>query len=213
VVDPGGTQAIDFSQEDIEALFRVLFLGSRDDVSDDGQWRVAWSSPFFRGSQNIIELWGPQAGGYRGRYGTPGDRRRPRWVKRMGCPSAAITRDGSYVVVTGDPDHPDAYNLGDSPACDASLETPGDVPTFVFDQDGNTVLTWPHGLNDGGMSEAVFSRTGKRLSFRDRSRSWDVSREADETSPETHRWRSYSPDGKMVLASRGHELRLYRAPE
>ena len=25
----------------------------------------------------------------------------------------------------------------------------------MFDQDGNTVLTWPHGLNDGGMSEAV----------------------------------------------------------
>jgi hypothetical protein len=208
VVDPGGTRATDFSHDDVEALFGALMWGwgVSDDVSDDGQWRVAWSIPVRGPISMPVEFWGPGAGGYRGRYGTTGNR--PRWVKRMGCPSAAITRDGSLVVATGDPDHPEAFNVGDSPACDS-----GDLSTFVFDQDGNTVLTWPHAGDHSEMAEAVFSRTGRRLSFRDQSRSWDVSAEAGETSPETQRQRSYSPDGKMVLARRGHELRLYRGPD
>jgi hypothetical protein len=126
----------------------------------------------------------------------------------MGCPSADLTRDGEFVIATGDPDHPDAFKVGDSPACDA-----GDVSTYVFDRDGNTVLTWPHGGNSDEMSEAVFRQTGKRLAFLKSVPSWDVSLDADEASRGPERERRFSPDGRMLLTSRDRELRLYRAPE
>jgi hypothetical protein len=137
-----------------------------------------------------------------------GDGSQPRWIKTMGCPSADLTRDGEFVIATGDPDHPDAFNVGDSAACDA-----GDVSTYVFDRDGATVLTWPHGGNSDEMSEAVFRRTGKRLAFLESVSSWDVSLDADEASRGPERERRFSPDGRMLLTSRDRELRLYRAPE
>ena len=86
----------------------------------------------------------------------------------MGCSYGELTADGKFVVVTGDPDHPNAANVGDSPACDA-----GDVSTYVFDRDGNTVLTWRHDQNRAGLRAAVLTRTGQRLNLQE-SVGWDV---------------------------------------
>ena len=126
----------------------------------------------------------------------------------MGCPSGELTRDGAFVIATGDPDHPNAFNVGDSAACDT-----GNLSTYVFDRDGNTVLTWPHGGDEEEMSAAVFRRTGQRLVFPELVPPWEVSLEADEANPSTQWKRRFSPNGKMLLMSRGHEVRLYRAPE
>ena len=208
-LDPAKAPAVEFARQDVDTLFGALLWGwgVADSVSDDGQWRVVARNPVRGPITSSIELWGPGAGGYRGRHMT-GDGSQPRWIKTMGCPSADLTRDGEFVIATGDPDHPDAFNVGDSAACDA-----GDVSTYVFDRDGATVLTWPHGGNSDEMSEAVFRRTGKRLAFLESVSSWDVSLDADEASRGPERERRFSPDGRMLLTSRDRELRLYRAPE
>jgi hypothetical protein len=209
-LDPSGTPAAEFAREDVDTLFGALLWGRgvSDSVSDDGQWRAVVEYPFRGAGTGSIKLWGPGAGGYRRRQKTTVDGSQPRWIKTMGCPSADLTRDGEFVIATGDPDHPDAFKVGDSPACDA-----GDVSTYVFDRDGNTVLTWPHGGNSDEMSEAVFRQTGKRLAFLKSVPSWDVSLDADEASRGPERERRFSPDGRMLLTSRDRELRLYRAPE
>ena len=72
----------------------------------------------------------------------------------MGCPDGELTRDGAFVIATGDPDHPDAPHPGDSPACDS-----GNLSTYVFDRDGNLVLTWPHDGDRAGMAAAFRART------------------------------------------------------
>lgn len=211
-LDPARTPAVEFARKDVDTLFGALLWGwgVSDSVSDDGQWRVVARNPVRGPITSSIELWGPGAGGYRGRHKLTDDGSQPRWIKTMGCPFADMTLDGEFVIATGDPDHPNAFKVGDSSACDA-----GDLSTYVFDRDGNTVLTWPHGGSIDEMSEAVFKRTGKRLVFGESVSSWDVSLDADED--EAHggrqRERRFSPDGRMLLTSRDRELRLYRAPE
>src|SRR5262249_44685560 len=130
---PVDAKDVEFAREDVETLFGALHWGRdvSDRVSDDGQWRAVWNGPFGDPAIGSIELWGPGAGGYRGRYAAIGDRSRPRWTKPMGCPDGELTRDGAFVFATGDPGHPKAAQPGDSPACDS-----GQLSTYVFDRNG-----------------------------------------------------------------------------
>lgn len=209
--EPPGAGSVDFSREDVEALFGALVwgYGVSDGVSDDGEWRAVWTAPFRGSGTGTIELWGPGAGGYRGRYARAVDRSQPRWSKPMGCPSGELTRDGAFVVATGDPDHPDAENVGDSRACDS-----GELSTYVFDRDGNTVLTWPHDQDPGAMPAAVFERTGRRIEVPG-TPAWDAPLTAAEASsaPDARRRLAYGPGRRLLLVGRGRELRVYRAPE
>ena len=109
VVDQGTQrQAVEFSRDDVETLLGAMMwgYGVSDSVSDDGQWRVVTIGQFRGPRLTAIELWGPGAGGYRGRHRKPDDGEEPRWMKPMGCPGAELTRDGGFVIATGDPDGP-----------------------------------------------------------------------------------------------------------
>lgn len=117
VVDKTRSQshAMEFTRDDVEALFGAMMWGYSvwDSVSDDGQWRVVVNGQERGPRTTSIELWGPGAGGYRGRHRIADDPSQPRWIKPMGCPGGELTRDGAFVIATGDPDHPDAYHVGD----------------------------------------------------------------------------------------------------
>jgi hypothetical protein len=210
VVDPRSTRAAEFTKEDVETLFSALLwgYGVSDSVSDDGEWRAVWNVPFRGAGNGSVELWGPKAGGYRRRFERSGDRGQPRWTKAMGCSYGELTADGRFVIVTGDPDHPQAAQIGDSPACDA-----GDLSTYVFDREGNTVLTWGHDQERDELPAAVLARTGQHLELRE-SVAWDVPLTPDEAaSPNPDRSLTYSPGRKFLLVVQDHELRLYKAPE
>jgi hypothetical protein len=194
VTDPAEGAEPEFLRQDVQDLLEVLWgFGHSDSVSDDGQWRAV-ASRRFRGSPNnaTVEMWGPGAGGYRGRFSADRNRQ-PRWSKDIGCPAATITRDGRFVLVTGVPGQPQYDPDGNDPDCDSAPDT----PTYVFDREGNMVLTWPYGRNQNEMSQAVLARTGRSLAF--------------------PTWRPTptltSPDGRMALTIQGHELQLYRAPK
>ena len=193
VLETTAASPAEFTREDIEQIFDVggWGQGEGDSVSDDGQWRVFVTWPY-RGytGAGTVELWGPGAAGYRERYNNDRNRQ-PRWTKPIGCPEAMITFDGMFVVVTGDAEHPDHP---DDPDCDRS-----DLPTQVFDREGNPV---------------VIATTDLRLTF-SIPLSWDAPLTPEERRmlPDTGRRNAYSPDGKMLLISRNRELRLYRAPE
>jgi hypothetical protein len=62
------------------------------------------------------------------------------------------------------------------------------------------------------MSEAVFARTGVRLSLSERP-TWAgrIPRSAEQVTDgaEILEWTRYSPDGQMVLISRGRDVRVY----
>ena len=211
------SQVVEFTREDVEVLFGAMMwgYGVSDSVSDDGQWRVVTNGQERGPRTTTIELWGPGAGGYRGRHRTTEDPSRPRWIKPMGCPGSELTRDGAFVIATGDPDHPDAYHVGDSPACDS-----GELLTYFFDRDGHMVLTWPHDRDRAEMAAAFLARTGVPLALQvgsawQQDPAWDVALTPEEirTLPETRRKLTYSPNGKRLLVSRDREVRLYRAPE
>lgn len=206
------SQPAEFTREDVEALFGALMWGYSvgDSVSDDGQWRVVVNGQGRGPRRSSIELWGPGAGGYRSRHRIADDPSEPRWIKPMGCPGGELTRDGAFVIATGDPDHPDAYHEGDSPACDS-----GDLSTYVFDRDGNLVMTWPPDGERTEMAAAFVARTGVPLALQADSSFWDVPLTPEEmrSAPDTGRRLLYSPGRARVLVSRGREVRLYRAPE
>jgi hypothetical protein len=229
----GNSEAMsaEFQKADVEKLFDVPWgYGTRDSVSDDGQWRAVAGIPIRGPGVGELELWGPAADGYRDRFKTSGPGvgflamggnpresrgvnsigdRRPRWKKDIGCPDPTISRDGLFVVVSGDLDHP-AYVSGGNDTCD------GSPPTYVFDRDGNTVLTWPYDGNRDEMADAVFARTGVRLRLSERPR-WDMyipaRSEEPNTASEITQTYSYSPDGSALLVTRGRILRLYRIPQ
>ena len=208
VTDAAEHPAADFLRQDVEQLFGVLWgFGYGDSVSDDGQWRAASSVPW-RGSTGVgvLELWGPGAHGYNDRFNK--GYRQPRWTKRMGCAAGTITRDGMFVIASGDPDHPE-YTEGHAPC---ELDEP---PIYVFDRDGNTVLTWPAGGNQDDMSRAVQARTGRPLAFRTWGPSTSMHLSLDlPPEPMTQPAPTLtSPDGAMGLTIQGHELRLYRQPK
>jgi hypothetical protein len=229
VVEPAATGWAEFSRDDVEKLLDVnwgdITLAPRDSVSDDGQWRVVWGAPYRGPGIGAMELWGPRADGYRDRFGpnSPGfleivgnprgtevnsiGGRQPRWSKDIGCPGAEITRDGMFVVGNGDLNHPE-YVRGGTDTCDP------DGPIYVFDRDGNTVLTWPqNGSQEDTMAEAVFRRTGVRLSLSEHPRWADrvpSTGEQSSGSEEKRTRTTYSPDGEMVLISRGPDLRVYK---
>lgn len=209
-VDSGSGSATEFTREDVEALFDAMpwGYGVFDSVSDDGQWRAVWNVPFRGAGNGSVELWGPGAGGYRRRHERSTDGRQPRWVKAMGCPFAELSTDGRFVVVTGDPDHPQAEKVGDSAACDA-----GELSTYVFDQDGKTVLTWRHDQHREELRAAVLAQTGQQLKLQE-SPAWDVPLTQGEIDalPETRRHLAYSPDRQLLLVGHDRELRLYRTP-
>ena len=199
------TTPYSFLREDIEALFDVGRTGGWDDsVSDDGQWRVESSWPY-RGADGTaqVELRGPHADGYRGRLASGG----PRWVKAMGCPQAEITLDGTFIVVTGDPNHA-VYRPSVAEPCDENLST------YVFDRDGHTVLVWPYGRSRSDLADTVFAETGVRLMLQEPGY-WDVplTPEEIESLPDPRRRVKYTADRKMLLVTRDGNLRLYRLPD
>jgi hypothetical protein len=196
-------QSTEFLRQDVEELFGVLWgQGYEDYVTDDGRWRMVDSKPRFYPT-TTIELWGPDAGGFRNRdlpvTGTH------RWAKSFGCGGAArMTRDAMYVVVSGDAKEPDRNEL----------DCPDDEPTYVFDRDGNTVLTRPadQPWDETQLVEAIFARTGHRSTFLtpesawQRRRLWEASLLKDE-------YERRSPDDTMSLATLGRTIRLFRAPK
>ncbi len=185
---------------------RVLGGGSPAAPAGMGGEGVVERAPFRGSGTATVELWGPGAGGYRGWFDDDRNRQ-PRWTKAIGCPDATITRDGMFVLVTGDPDHPE-YDASGSPDCDT------DLPTYVFDREGNAVLRWPYGGDRNEMSEAVFARTGRRLAFPARPPSWDGRLLPDASPPDlSRRTYKFSPDGTMLLATRDRDVRLYREPK
>ncbi len=115
-----------------------------------------------------------------------------------------------FVIVTGDPDHPDYGPLGDNFDCEGK-----DLPTYVFDRDGSTVVTWPSDGNRDEMAQAVLTRTGHQLHFADRAPNWPYPSMLlpNEERPQTdrdHDTYRYSPDGTLQLATRGRELWMFR---
>ena len=79
----------------------------------------------------------------------------------MGCLSAEITRDGEFILATGDPKHPD-YHIWKS-----DCFTTAKPVAIVFDREGPVVATQP--LADdlapdrAALAEAVLRKTGKQL--------------------------------------------------
>lgn len=206
----GRSQAVEFTRDDVEVLFGAMMWGwaESDSISDDGNWRVVTHGRERGPRTTSIEFWGPGAGGYRGRHQVANGPHQPRWVKSLGCPSGELTHDGAFVVATGDPAHPDAWRLGDSPDCDS-----GELSTYVFDRDGHPVLTWPPNTDRAEMAAAFLKRTGVPLPTQ--GAQWDVELTPEEIAslPDTRRSFMYSPGKKMSLVSRDREIRLYRAPQ
>ena len=132
----------------------------------------------------------------------------------MGCPFGELTRDGAFVIATGDLDHPEAHNLGDSPACDT-----GELSSYVFDRDGNVVMAWAPEADKREMPAAFRARTGMTLLLQDDSewRNRWASRiptvSADLETPETRTTFTYGPGHSRALVTVDREMRVYRAPE
>jgi hypothetical protein len=197
-----------FAQGDVDALFGALLwgYGVADDVSEDGQWRAVAHVPFRGAGEGSVELWGPEAGGYRGRRETRGE---PRWRKPMGCPNTMkLARDGLFLMVQGDPDHPDAERTLDSPQCDV-------VSTYVFDRDGQLVLTWPPRQDLRGLPAAVLAKTGRPfvgdVPGPSSEPPWRAPYEPEERSPVL--FERYSSDGSRLWVVSEKRLRFYHQPQ
>src|SRR5688572_21371224 len=194
-----------FTRRDVDALFGALMWtwGQYDRVSDDGQWRAVFGG-YGRGADGSVEFWGPDAGGYRERRWL-GRRGQPRWVKAMGCPDGTVSRDGQFVVVKGDPEHPDAGLRVDRPLCDA-------VSTYVFDRDGQLLLAWPPERDLGELPAAIQARTGRPFigvlpGSSAGEPAWSTPYLPGElASPPAPPVRQYSPDGSRQLVAGAKEL-------
>jgi hypothetical protein len=204
-------QSTEFVRSDVDVLLSVppwgLFVS--DALSEDGEWRVVKNSPHRRtGDWSTFELWGPLSNGFHSRYGIVPARDQPRWSKGMGCLDVELTRDGMFVIASGDPNLP----LQDAIRGTGCLLN--QYPSYVFDRDGNLVLTWPGNGDRDKMSEAVFAKTGKRLVVQERVTFNDpdpFGPRTDDRHLQVGVGGATSPDGKMVLRSRDRDLRLYRA--
>jgi hypothetical protein len=209
-----------FLREDVEALSGVLWgQGIGDSVSEDGRWRAVWDWNY-RGATDstTLELWGPEADGYRGRDPQGSVAAHLRWSKPMGCTTGEITADGMFVIAIGDQEHPEN---SDSDCADDSRSV------YVFDRDGNTISVLPydertHALNRVRWREAVsgaaMDQTGRPLVWQERKQCWDVPALVvmpDEAmTAKWHRVGTCSPDSTMLLVTTdSHHVQLYRRPE
>ena len=142
-----------FARSDVDALFGALLWTRGHTTMSQTTASGGLSLADSRSGDGSVEFWGPDAGGYRGRLWS--DRRgQPRWVKAMGCPDGTLSSDGEFVVVKGDPVHPEAQTRIDSPKCDR-------VSTYVFDRAGRLVLTWPPQRPLDELPAAIQTRTGR----------------------------------------------------
>jgi hypothetical protein len=205
---PAPTESVEFGRAAVWSLLGAGWFapGVGDDASDDGQWRVEWSAPYRGGSgTGLIQLWGPAADGLKARYRSDGH---PRWSVNMGCPSGWITRDGRFVIATGDLEHSDYPQ--EEIRCGGSEQ----LPTYIFDRDGHIVSTWPGNGNRDERAAALLALTGERLPAPD-PEPWRVSlgpapQTYDRNADLPRQWRS--PDGQTVLVNSAHSVRLYRVP-
>jgi hypothetical protein len=123
----GGEAGTTFARALIEQLLGALMWGwgVNDDVSDDGQWRVVTHQDPRGSGPGSVEFFGPDGDGFHGRLLA----KRPRWSHAVGCPSAQVSADGEFVIVTGDVMNPQNR-------CETDT-----VATIVFDRDGTVVAS------------------------------------------------------------------------
>ena len=128
----GGEGGATFARAQVEQLLGALMWGwgVNDDVSDDGQWRVLTQQESRGPGPGSVEFFGPHADGFHGRL----LEKRPRWRHTLGCPSAEVSAEGEFVIVTGDFMNPNNQ-------CETDT-----VATVVFDREGTVVasLQMPH---------------------------------------------------------------------
>ena len=126
-----------FARAEVEQLLGALMWGwgVNDDVSDDGQWRAVIQQEPRGPGPGSVEFFGPHADGFHGRL-LP---KRPRWRQAVGCPSAELSADAEFVIVTGDFKNPNNQCATDTFA------------TMVFDREGTVVasLQIPHATGTG----------------------------------------------------------------
>lgn len=122
----------------------------------------------------------------------------------MGCLSAEITRDGDFIIATGDPKHPD-YN-----AWGSECFTTASQVAIVFDRAGTVVATQRLAADlapdRAALAEAVLRKTGKRLLLTNDSGWRDP---CDGGSPIC----LTSGDGRLLITTRANEVRAYRVPQ
>jgi hypothetical protein len=96
----GGEGGATFARAQVEQLLGALMWGwgVNDDVSDDGQWRAVTQQEPRGPGPGSVEFFGPHADGFHGRLLA----KRPRWSQAVGCPSAELSADAEFVIVTGD---------------------------------------------------------------------------------------------------------------
>jgi len=158
-----GQAGATFGRAQVEQLLGALRWGwgVNDDVSEDGQWRVATQQEPRGPGPGSVEFFGPHADGFHGRLLAT----KPRWRHAVGCPSAEVSADGEFVVVTGD------FMNADN-QCETDT-----VSTKVFDREGAVVasLQTPHPTGSpyspqerDDLVAAVALVAGKPLRLKDR---------------------------------------------
>ncbi len=159
-----GEAGATFGRSQVEQLLgaRKWGWGVNDDVSDDGQWRVATQQEPRGPGPGSVEFFGPHADGFHGRLVAT----KPRWRRAVGCPAAEVSADGEFVIVAGD--FMDADNQ--------CVET-DTVSTMVFDREGAVIasLRTPHQTGSpyspqerDELVAAVALAAGKPLRLKDR---------------------------------------------
>ena len=159
----GGEGGATFARAEVEQLLGALMWGwgVNDDVSDDGQWRAVTQQEPRGPGPGSVEFFGPHADGFHGRLLA----KRPRWSQAVGCPSAELSADAEFVIVTGDFKNPDNQRETDT------------VATMVFDREGAVVasLQIPHARGTGHSPQerdelvaAVALAAGKPLRLKQR---------------------------------------------
>lgn len=156
-----GGESVNFSRAEVDQLLGALLWGwhIRDDLSEDGRWRVVTQQENRGRGAGSVEFFGPDAGGFHGRLLSI----KPRWRHAAGCVSAEVSVDGEFAIVSGD--FVNTFNQ-----CEG-----GDGSTKVFDRNGRVVASLglrPLG-SDYSVEEreklvaAVGSATGKPLRFKE----------------------------------------------
>lgn len=159
----GGEGGATFARAQVEQLLgaRMWGWGVDDDVSNDGQWRVVTQQEPRGPGPGSVDFFGPHADGFHGRLLA----KTPRWSHAVGCPSAEVSADGEFVIVTGDFKNPNNQ-------CETDT-----VATIVFDREGAVVasLQMPHATGtDYSRQErdelvaAVVMGAGKPLRLKER---------------------------------------------